>query len=87
MTLQQKLDELRRRRALAEEGGGEDRRARQHAEGKLSARERLELLFDEGSFEELDKLVEHRCQKPEKEARKDGEEPQKRGHPDLRFFD
>jgi propionyl-CoA carboxylase beta chain len=62
MTLQQKLDELRRRHALAEAGGSEDRRARQHAEGKLSARERLELLFDEGSLEELDKLVEHRCQ-------------------------
>jgi propionyl-CoA carboxylase beta chain len=62
MTLQQKLNELRRRHALAEAGGGEDRRSRQHAEGKLSARERLELLFDERSFEELDKLVEHGCQ-------------------------
>ncbi len=62
MTLQEKLDELRRRHALAELGGGEERRARQHAEGKLSARERLELLFDEGTLEELDKLVEHRCQ-------------------------
>jgi propionyl-CoA carboxylase beta chain len=62
MTLQEKLDELRRRNSLAEAGGGEERRARQHAEGKLSARERMELLFDEGTFEELDKLVEHRCQ-------------------------
>jgi propionyl-CoA carboxylase beta chain len=62
MTLQEKLEELRRRNAQAEAGGGEERRARQHAEGKLSARERLELLFDEGTFEELDKLVEHRCQ-------------------------
>jgi propionyl-CoA carboxylase beta chain len=62
MTLQEKLDELRRRHAAAEAGGGEERRARQHSEGKLSARERLELLFDEGSFEEIDKLVEHRCQ-------------------------
>ncbi|MGD0921269.1 MAG: acyl-CoA carboxylase subunit beta [Terriglobia bacterium] len=62
MSLQEKLDELRRRNARAEAGGGEERRARQHAEGKLSARERLELLFDEGSFEEIDKLVEHRCQ-------------------------
>jgi len=62
MTLQQKLDEMRRRHSLAEAGGSEDRRARQRAEGKLSARERLDLLFDEGSFEELDKLVEHRCQ-------------------------
>ena len=62
MTLQEKLDELRRRQALAENGGGEERRTRQHAEGKLSARERLELLFDEDTMEEIDKLVEHRCQ-------------------------
>jgi propionyl-CoA carboxylase beta chain len=62
MSLQEKLEELRRRNAQAEAGGGEERRARQHAEGKLSARERLELLFDEGTFEELDRLVEHRCQ-------------------------
>ena len=61
MTLQQKLEELRRRQEKAEQGGGAERRARQHAEGKLSARERLELLFDEGSFEETDKLVEHAC--------------------------
>jgi propionyl-CoA carboxylase beta chain len=56
-----RLDELHRRHAAAEEGGGADRRARQHQEGKLSARERIELLLDEGSFEELDKLVTHRC--------------------------
>ena len=62
MTREQKLEELRRRHAEAEAGGGEERRARQHAEGKLSARERILLLFDEGSFEEIDKLVEHRCQ-------------------------
>jgi len=52
---------LREKNRRAEEGGGEERRRRQHAEGKLTARERIELLFDEGSFEELDKLVEHRC--------------------------
>ena len=56
-----RLDELHRRHAAAEEGGGADRRARQHAEGKLSVRERIELLLDEGSFEEVDKLVTHRC--------------------------
>ncbi|HEX3745465.1 MAG TPA: acyl-CoA carboxylase subunit beta [Bryobacteraceae bacterium] len=56
-----RLEELRRRHAAAEEGGGTERRARQHREGKLSARERIELLLDEGSFEELDKLVTHRC--------------------------
>src|SRR5574340_1268531 len=56
-----RLEELRRRQAAAEEGGGAERRERQHAEGKLSARERVDLLLDEGSFEELDKLVTHRC--------------------------
>ncbi|MGA2984809.1 MAG: carboxyl transferase domain-containing protein [Terriglobia bacterium] len=59
MTREQKLEELRRRRAEAEAGGGEERRARQHAEGKLSAHERIILLFDEGSFEEIDQFVEH----------------------------
>ncbi len=47
------------RRAL--EGGGAERREKQHADGKLTARERIELLLDEGTFEELDQLVEHRC--------------------------
>jgi propionyl-CoA carboxylase beta chain len=59
--LEEKIDELRRREDLAEEGGGAERRARAHAEGKLSARERLELLFDQDSFNEIDKLVEHDC--------------------------
>src|SRR5947209_15712701 len=56
-----RLQELQRRHAAAEEGGGAERRARQHREGKLSARERIDLLLDEGTFEELDKLVTHRC--------------------------
>ncbi len=56
-----RLEELRRRHARAEEGGGAERNERQHREGKLSARERIELLLDEGTFEELDKLVRHRC--------------------------
>jgi propionyl-CoA carboxylase beta chain len=55
-----RLEELRLRHQRAEEGGGSERRERQHREGKLSARERVELLLDEGSFEELDKLVRHR---------------------------
>ncbi len=55
------LLELDRRDALAEEGGGVERRERQHREGKLSARERVLLLLDEGSFEETDKFVTHRC--------------------------
>jgi len=56
-----RLAQLREKVRRAEEGGGPERRDRQHAEGKLTARERVELLLDPGSFEELDKLVEHRC--------------------------
>jgi propionyl-CoA carboxylase beta chain len=56
-----RLEEVRRRHTRAEEGGGAERKERQHREGKLSARERIELLLDEGTFEELDKLVRHRC--------------------------
>src|SRR5690348_12020914 len=56
-----RLEELRRRHARAEAGGGEERHGRQHAEGKLSARERIDLLLDEGTFVETDKLVRHRC--------------------------
>jgi propionyl-CoA carboxylase beta chain len=52
---------LRDRVRRAEEGGGRERRERQHREGKLTARERVETLLDEGTFEELDQLVEHRC--------------------------
>ncbi|MCU0255554.1 MAG: hypothetical protein MUF60_02315 [Vicinamibacterales bacterium] len=54
----QTLEELDRR---AELGGGEDRIRRQHEAGKLTARERVELLFDPGTFEEVDKFVTHRC--------------------------
>src|SRR5450755_2936893 len=53
--------EVRRRHANAEAGGGAERTERQHKEGKLSARERIDLLLDEGTFEEMDKLVRHRC--------------------------
>jgi propionyl-CoA carboxylase beta chain len=53
--------EVRRRHANAEAGGGAERMQRQHAEGKLSARERIDLLLDEGTFEEMDKLVRHRA--------------------------
>src|SRR3984885_9475592 len=55
-----RLAEVRRRHANAEAGGGEERMARQHKEGKLSARERIDLLLDAGTFEEMDKLVRHR---------------------------
>jgi propionyl-CoA carboxylase beta chain len=52
------LADLERR---AELGGGQDRLERQHAAGKLTARERIDVLFDPGTFEEVDKLVTHRC--------------------------
>ncbi len=58
MDPRQILQDLERR---AELGGGEARHQRQHAAGKLTARERIDLLFDPGTFEELDKLVTHRC--------------------------
>ena len=58
---QNRLEEVRRRHARAEAGGGAERRERQHAQGKLSARERIDLLLDEDTFEEIDKLVRHRC--------------------------
>src|SRR6202158_753622 len=61
MNLEQKVEELKKHNQLAEDGGGAKRRARQHKEGKMSARERIEFLLDEGTFEETDKLVTHRC--------------------------
>ncbi len=54
------LDELERRRSVARLGGGTKRIEAQHARGKLTARERVDLLLDEGSFEEFDMFVEHR---------------------------
>ena len=54
------LDTLEDRRAGAKLGGGEKRIEAQHAKGKLTARERIELLLDKGSFEEFDMFVEHR---------------------------
>lgn len=52
---------LQEKRQAANLGGGEERIARQHKSGKMTARERIALLLDDGSFEELDKLVRHRC--------------------------
>ena len=57
----EKLEELSRRNQAADAAGGAARTERQHKEGKLSARERVELLLDEGTFEEFDRLVTHRC--------------------------
>jgi len=59
--MQEILEKLEARRVQARAGGGEKRVASQHAKGKLTARERIELLLDEGSFEEFDMFVEHRC--------------------------
>ena len=56
----QLLEELHHRQALAEQGGGAARVAAQHRKGKLTARERLDLLLDPGSFVELDRFVTHR---------------------------
>ncbi len=55
------IEELEKRREKARLGGGEKRIATQHAKGKLTARERIEMLLDPGSFEEWDMFVEHRC--------------------------
>jgi len=57
----ERLQELRRRSDEAEAGGGAERREKEHKAGKLTARERIQLLLDEGTFEELDKFVRHRC--------------------------
>ena len=61
MDPEEKLTELENRNRAAEAGGGPERTARQHQAGKMSARERIDLLLDEGSFSELDKLVIHSC--------------------------
>jgi propionyl-CoA carboxylase beta chain len=61
MDIEERLAELRRRRERAREGGGAERVARQHQAGKLTARERIQLLLDADSFNELDMLVTHRC--------------------------
>ena len=61
MTTRKKLEELRVRRAAAMLGGGEQRIEAQHKKGKLTARERLDLLLDQGTFSELDMFVTHRA--------------------------
>src|SRR3954453_15286266 len=55
------IEELEKRRELARQGGGEKRIAAQHAKGRLTARERVSVLLDAGSFEEYDMFVEHNC--------------------------
>jgi propionyl-CoA carboxylase beta chain len=61
MSYTEKLKDLADRERRAEAGGGPERVAKQHAAGKLTARERIDLLMDPGSFVELDKFVVHRC--------------------------
>ncbi|MCH8132125.1 MAG: acyl-CoA carboxylase subunit beta [Myxococcales bacterium] len=61
MSIDERLKKLEEMNAKALLGGGEARIERQHAAGKLTARERVELLFDPGSFVEIDKFVVHRC--------------------------
>jgi propionyl-CoA carboxylase beta subunit len=56
-----RMEELQRLSEEAEAGGGPERREREHKAGKLTARERINLLLDEGTFEELDKFVRHHC--------------------------
>ena len=62
MTMQDKINELLALREKARLGGGQDRIEKQHAKGKYSARERILMFLDEGSFEEFDMFVQHRCQ-------------------------
>ena len=59
--MQDIIGQLASRRAAAEAGGGQKRIDAQHSKGKLTARERIDVLLDEGSFEEWDMFVEHRC--------------------------
>ena len=59
--MQKLIEALEARRAAARMGGGQARIDTQHAKGKLTARERVSVLLDEGSFEEFDMFVEHRC--------------------------
>ncbi len=61
MSLQEKFELLAQKNREAEAGGGEERVAKHHAQGKLTARERLALLFDPGTFVEVDKFVTHQC--------------------------
>ena len=61
MTFQDKLERLNKLEQQAKAGGGEKRIQQQHDSGKLTARERIEFLFDPGTFQELDLFVQHHC--------------------------
>ncbi|PSQ39605.1 methylmalonyl-CoA carboxyltransferase [Halobacteriales archaeon QS_9_68_42] len=64
-----RLEELREKKRDAELGGGEERIAKQHEKGKMTARERIEYFLDDGSFQEFDQLKTHRCTNFEMESR------------------
>ena len=59
--MEKKIEEMRARRAKIEAGGGPARVDTQHSKGKMTARERLAVLLDPGTFVEVDAYVEHRC--------------------------
>ena len=61
MSIEAKINRLEELNAEAEMGGGEARIERQHNSGRMTARERIEMLLDPGSFVEMDKFVTHRC--------------------------
>src|SRR6056297_1474716 len=58
--MEDRIDELREKRAEAEKGGGEDRIERQHEKGKMTARERIDYFLDDGTFHEFDQFRTHR---------------------------
>ena len=64
------LEKLNEKRSLAIVGGGRKRQDSQHKKGKLTSRERIEVLLDEGTFEEWDMFVEHRCSEFEMDKQK-----------------
>ncbi len=61
MTIKKKLEDIRKKEKLAELGGGPERITKRHKEGRFTARERIKILLDEGSFQEMDKFVVHHC--------------------------
>jgi acetyl-CoA/propionyl-CoA carboxylase carboxyl transferase subunit len=63
MTMEERIEELRERKARAEKGGGEERIESQHEKGKMTARERIDYFLDDGTFEEFDQLRTHRAKK------------------------
>ena len=61
MSMREKLELLQQKRSESEQGGGTERIATQHSKGKMTARERLDVLLDPGTFVELDRFVTHRA--------------------------